>query len=663
MEKLFEGLEDDSQLTVKEMRTRFISYEAGKKKKEDDLRKQMNEMSAMIKNLSAESASRGSAPEESFHQVNHDYPKNTSPMPHIIHSGNVPHFDGTHFSFWKSSMESHIRSCSVELWEIIADGYMKPRDPMKLTSTEFYNRQLNASACDKIRSGIHRKLLDQVNDIDLAKELWDRIVVLQEGTNLIQKSLYESAKSEATLFMIREGESIVDAYARLGALCVKIRGLGCSKYNDGFDVNEEFVKGKVISMIAVNQKDTNLALNLRILSNQNEMSADDLVSYVAAGENLAKEGERLMKMNRADGSSHNLALKARAFQEREEEYESEEEEEETSSTSELCAEFALFAKKFNKRFSKPSNEKKRTCYNCDEDNHFANECPYEKRVDKPKFVKGIKPKLKPNPINERLKKKQGRAFVGAEYTSDAEEEDEEKEAGVGCLALSEPGSLFTYDYLKDYSTESSTPNVVGSSFMARMTNDDSDDSSSSKVVGSCLMARETKVIHSPPSLTSILDDDETIDQDELAMLKDFFKFKCTLRGDALVKFDFLMDSVNEKNESIEELESHLEDEKLRFNLLKQELKNERCISQGLMQQIETFKLDKVKDLETIERAQLMAQELDASKKELEVAHASLTKDLDHLEKANKLTKDELKKLGENHDLLQATYKEGSWIIK
>ncbi|KAK1649003.1 hypothetical protein QYE76_066808 [Lolium multiflorum] len=52
----------------------------------------------------------------------------------------------------------------------------------------------------------------------------------------------------------------------------------------------------------------------------------------------------------------------------------------------------------------------------------------------------------------------------------------------------------------------------------------------------------------------------------------------------------------------------------------------------------------------------MAQELDASKKELEVAHASLTKDLDHLEKANKLVKDELKKLGENHDLLQDTYK-------
>src|SRR3954470_8033297 len=52
----------------------------------------------------------------------------------------------------------------------------------------------------------------------------------------------------------------------------------------------------------------------------------------------------------------------------------------------------------------------------------------------------------------------------------------------------------------------------------------------------------------------------------------------------------------------------------------------QCISQGLKQLIETLVLDRVKDLETIERAQLMAQELDASKKELEVAYASLNKD-------------------------------------
>ncbi|KAK1645576.1 hypothetical protein QYE76_063381, partial [Lolium multiflorum] len=498
-------------------------------------------------------------------------------------------------------------SCSVELWEIIVHGHREPQDPIRLTSTEFYNRQLNASARDKIRSGINRKLLDQVDDIVSAKELWDRIIVLQEGTDLIQSALYETAKQEAHQFMIRDGESVADAYARLGALRVRVKGLGVEKYNDGFEMNEAFIKSKVIAMIAVNQEDTNLALNLQIMTKSVDLNSDDLVSYVAANENMAKAGKRLKAMNRVDEvshnheASHNLALKARADHGSKEDYEIEEDEEMTS-TSGIATDFAFFAKKYKAKFPMLLNEKKkkRTCYNCDEDSHFANECPYEKRVDKPKFIKGVKPRLKPNPINDRYKKNKGRAFVGAEYLSDEEEEDEEKEAGVAGLAFSKPGSLFTYDYSKDYSTE----NDVGSSFMARTTqDDDSDDSPSSTIVGSCLMARETK----------------------------------------------------EKDESIEELEYHLNEKEQRFNLLRQELKTERCISQGLKQQIETYELDKVKDLETIDRAQSLTQVLHASKEELEVAHASLTRDLDHLERANKLVKDELKKLGENHDLLQETY--------
>ncbi|KAK1628924.1 hypothetical protein QYE76_003239 [Lolium multiflorum] len=631
MEKLFEGLDDDSNLSVKEMKSRFLAYDAEKKKKEDELQSQMAEMSVMLKNLTTGGAPSGvSASKESFHEVNHDYPRNTSPMPHINHSGTVPHFDGTHFPHWKSSMESHIRSCSVELWEIILHGYREPQDPVRLTSTEFYNRQLNASARDKIRSGINRKLLDQVNDIGSAKELWDRIVVLTEGTDLIQSSLYETAKQEAHRFMIREGESVADAYARLGALKVRIKGLGAEKYDDGFEMNEGFIKSKVIAMIAVKQEDTNLALNLQIMTKSADLNSDDLVSYVAANENMAKAGKMLMAMNRVDEASHNheashnLALKARADHGGEEEYEIEEDEEMTS-TSDIATDFAFFAKKYKGKLPMLLNDKKkkRTCYNCDEESHFANECPYEKRVDKPKFIKGVKPRLKPNPINDRYKRNKGRAFVGAEYLSDEEEEDEEKEAGVAGLAFSKPGSLFTYDYSKDYSTE----NDVGSSFMARITqDDDSDDSSSSTTIGSCLMARETKVMEPPPSLSSVLDN-EAENQDELTVLKELYNVRCTLRGEALVKFDFLMDSLKEKDESIEELEYHLNDKERRFNLLRQELKTERCIS----------------------------QELNASKEELEVAHASLTRDLDHLERANKLVKDELKKLGKNHDLLQESY--------
>jgi hypothetical protein len=38
------------------------------------------------------------------------------------------------------------------------------------------------------------------------------------------------------MFMIREGESLADAYGRLGALRVKFKGFGCEKYNYGFEM-------------------------------------------------------------------------------------------------------------------------------------------------------------------------------------------------------------------------------------------------------------------------------------------------------------------------------------------------------------------------------------------------------------------------------------------
>jgi prefoldin subunit 5 len=53
----------------------------------------------------------------------------------------------------------------------------------------------------------------------------------------------------------------------------------------------------------------------------------------------------------------------------------------------------------------------------------------------------------------------------------------------------------------------------------------------------------------------------------------------------------------------------------------------------------------------------MAQELHSSKKELEVAYASLTKDLEYLERANKLVKDELNRLSKKYEELQALHNE------
>jgi hypothetical protein len=61
-------------------------------------------------------------------------------------------------------------------------------------------------------------------------------------------------------------------------------------------------------------------------------------------------------------------------------------------------------------------------------------------------------------LRNKNKFKDVKALVGVEYTSDVDEEDSDEEdmVGVAGLDLAKLGSLFKYDYTKDY--ESSTKN-------------------------------------------------------------------------------------------------------------------------------------------------------------------------------------------------------------
>jgi hypothetical protein len=145
--------------------------------------------------------------------------------------------------------------------------------------------------------------------------------------------------------------------------------------------------------------------------------------------------------------------------------------------------------------------------------------------------------------------------------------------------------------------------------------------------------------------------------DEVALLAKLYKVMCSLHGEARAQFEYLMDTVAQRNETIDELNTHIEDGVRRYNLLKQELSDEKNTSFMLSQQIETYEKDKVKNLDTLDRSLIIAQELDFSKKELEAAHASLTKDLEHLEVTSKLVKCELLKLREDHDQLQVIHNE------
>jgi hypothetical protein len=55
--------------------------------------------------------------------------------------------------------------------------------------------------------------------------------------------------------------------------------------------------------------------------------------------------------------------------------------------------------------------------------------------------------------------------------------------------------------------------------------------------------------------------------DEETILATLYKTMCSLRGDAHDHFEYLMDTIAQRNESLEEARSHVEDGERRFNLL------------------------------------------------------------------------------------------------
>ena len=283
----------------------------------------------------------------SYHTESLKYPLQYVAMPHMNPSGSPPKLDEFNYFYWKTSMRSHLRSVCVELWGIVEHGFVAV-DERNMSPQDKIDCQLNSTAIDKIRSCLRREVYDQVINIESAKDLWAKLALLHEGTTSIQKSKYEAAKQEMHMFVVKDGESLSNAYARLIALKEKIRSLGGDRIRDGFEVNEEFIKSKFIQIIS--PKYQQLAFNINFLDNMKDMTADDLIGYFVSHDEMVATAKKNEMIARAinSSSSSSLALKAKVCESDDEE-EEEEVEREAPSSSELGEELVAFlGKKFGK---------------------------------------------------------------------------------------------------------------------------------------------------------------------------------------------------------------------------------------------------------------------------------------------------------------------------
>jgi hypothetical protein len=299
----------------------------------------------------------------------------------------------------------------------------------------------------------------------------------------------------------------------------------------------------------------------------------------------------------------------------------------------------------------------RKCYNCEETNHFSNDCPYEKREDKPRFPKTFPKKKLPNPLNSKLKKRDGKAMVAQE------ESDPDDVGGVAGVAqdsqntlrlVNKSGDVVTYNYMKDYKGN------AHKCLMAKaVVEDDENQNSSDKVK---VTPRSDPPLFTPPTPSDeYLDaednhDDDDDDMNDLMFAK-IDKFMCSLKGKKLTMFRMLMEMVSKHTVTIKELETLVTEEKEKYEILEQKVQYEEAQNDELCLKIGANLDEHAKKLASLKKAKSSCKELMNDKSKLVESHATLSKDCELLSLSLKTKEEELTLLTKNFEELKLTYLE------
>ena len=136
-----------------------------------------------------------------------------------------PMFCGENFSFWKDLMKNFIDSQDMDVWDIIEFVYTFPtkidengaeiRKPRKeYTATEKMMAQRNAKALNFLYCALHVNEYNRVAGSETAKEIWDKLTAIHEGTNQVKDSKLHVLMGEYETFMMKPEETIRETIDR-----------------------------------------------------------------------------------------------------------------------------------------------------------------------------------------------------------------------------------------------------------------------------------------------------------------------------------------------------------------------------------------------------------------------------------------------------------------
>jgi acyl-CoA hydrolase len=369
-----------------------------------------------------------------------------------------PLFNGKNYYFWKGKMELFLKSQDVDMWKVITEGNFVPQSTDAVTAvvtikpetswtdTDKKKVLLNSKAQLFLQCSLTMEESERIYECNTAKEIWDTLKIHHEGTSHVKETRIDIGVRKFEIFEMNEEENIDEMYSRFTSIVNELRSLG-KIYSPHDRIR------KILRCLPTTWRPMVTAITQA--KDLNSLALEDLIGTLRAHEVLLQEDKPIKK-------GKMIALKA--AQENPDETslqieENKETEEEQTVQEEAETELALISKKIQrmmkrrdqiKRYfpNRKDNSKREvdksqvTCYGCNKQGHYKNECPLTKRNQKSPFKKS--------------------ALITWDDLEDSQAE-EEGEANVCLMANSENEEVILFDTPSSKELENTIDNLLSDS--------------------------------------------------------------------------------------------------------------------------------------------------------------------------------------------------------
>ena len=146
------------------------------------------------------------------------------------HSVNKPpYFNGSDYSYWQNRMQVFLRAQDHQIWNVVSRGpFLLPEDDETWTKDQITKSNLNWSTMNIMQCSLHPTEFSRVSSCATAKEMWDKLQVIYEGTSKVRETKANILVSEYEVFKMKPDETISEMFSRLTVLTNGLKSLGKS---------------------------------------------------------------------------------------------------------------------------------------------------------------------------------------------------------------------------------------------------------------------------------------------------------------------------------------------------------------------------------------------------------------------------------------------------